>query len=142
MRSKPSIDYFPLVANLSKEKRKRIDVTPSKAIKLTVKKRKLVLRENFPSEAKSEGEGNGTREEDSEPMPQMVEQKAEPETEGERAVVVEEGEREEPGESHDVELPHEVAKGGEAEGEKKVEYARGIRITFRGSMFQTNIWVL
>lgn len=77
MRSNPYIDYFPLVAKLS-EKRKRVDVAPSKAIKFAVKKRKLVFLEDPPSK----GEENGSRGED-----------AEPEVEGERTVEVEEGER-------------------------------------------------
>lgn len=46
-----------MVANLSKEKRKRVDVAPPKAIKFTVKKRKLMLPEDTPNE----GEGNGSR---------------------------------------------------------------------------------
>lgn len=107
---------------MSKEKRKRVDVAPSKIIKFIFKKRKLVLPEYSPSE----GERNGTRDEDAESVPQMVEQKAEPEAKGERAMVVEVGEREEPREPYDVEFPHEEAKGGEAEGEKKMESPKDV----------------
>lgn len=74
-----------------------------------------MLLEDSPSE----GKGNGSRGEDAEPVPQMVVQKAEPDVEGERAVEVEEGERErEEPRAYDVELPHGEAKGGETEGEK------------------------
>lgn len=80
----------------------------------------------LPEDSPSEGEGNGTRGKDAYLVPQMVEQKAEPEAEGERVVVVEEGEREEPGEPHDVELSHEEAKRDEVLGERKLESPKDV----------------
>lgn len=57
MRSKPSFDYSPLVANLSKENRKRADVAPAKSLKVKVKQRKLL----FPKASSKEGDRNGRR---------------------------------------------------------------------------------
>lgn len=54
MRSKPSIEYFLLLENLSKEKRKTVDVTLAKCLKVKAKQRKLLLQKT----ALSEGEGN------------------------------------------------------------------------------------
>lgn len=48
--SNPSIEYSPLFQNLSKEKRKRVDVASTKSLKVKAKQRKLLLQNASSSE--------------------------------------------------------------------------------------------
>lgn len=65
MRNKPSAEYSHLLENLSKEKRKRVNVPPAKSLNVKVKHRTLL----FLKTSSSEGEGNGVK------MPKLSEKK-------------------------------------------------------------------